>query len=132
MGLGKSAGLPTFRGWASAAQGRHPAEHGWTDIANLLWGLGHQQISPLDIRDNLPVIHQWPPQLRACIERPGRRVYPARAKEMLVRRLVGQLYPSHLDLHAYRVLLVAATGHTPEEVTTLTDDDVEFLPAASD
>ena len=41
----------------------------------------------------------------------------------------SQLYPSHLDLHAYRVLLVAATGHAPEEVTALTIDDVEFLPS---
>ena len=41
---------------------------------------------------------------------------------------MSQLYPSHLDLHAYRVLLVAATGYTPEEVTALTDTDVEFLP----
>ena len=26
-------------GWASAARGRHPAKHGWTDSTNLLWGL---------------------------------------------------------------------------------------------
>ena len=72
-------------GWASAAQGRHPAEHGWTTVTNLLWGLARQQVSPLDIRDNLPVIHRWPPQLRACIERPNRPVFPARAKGMLMR-----------------------------------------------
>ena len=29
----------------------------------------------------------------------------------------------------YRILLVAATGHAPEEVTTLTIDDVELLPS---
>lgn len=116
-------------GWRTAAQGRHPGERGWTDVANLLFGLAHQHVSPSDIRDNLPVVHSWPPELTACIERPGRPVYPARAKELLVRWLVRQLYPSHLDLHAYRVLLVAATGHSPEEVTTLTLDDVEFLPA---
>ncbi|MEU2005387.1 hypothetical protein ACH47B_30070 [Rhodococcus sp. NPDC019627] len=116
-------------GWAWAAQGRDPAEHGWTSVANLLWGLARQQVSPLDIRDNLPVIHRWPPELRACIERPDRPVFPARAKGMLVRWLVRQLYPGHLDLHAYRVLLVAATGHTSEEVTALTGEDAEFLPS---
>ncbi|MGV9868692.1 hypothetical protein [Rhodococcus koreensis] len=116
-------------GWASAARGRHPAEHGWTNVANLLWGLSRQQVSPLDIRDNLPVVHRWPPELRACIECPDRPVFPARAKGMLVRWLVRQLYPGHLDLHAYRVLLVAATGHTSEEVTALTGEDVEFLPS---
>jgi len=116
------------QGWALAQQGRHPAEHGWTDPADLLWGLAHRQVSPLDIRDNLPVVHDWSPQLRACIERDNRPVFAARAKAMLVRWLVGQLYPGHLDLHAYRVLLVAATGHAPEEITGLTLDDVEFLP----
>jgi hypothetical protein len=117
------------QGWTLAAQGRHPAEDRWTSVPNLLWGLANQQVSPRDIRDNLPVIHQWPPPLRAGIEQPDRPVYPARAKEMLTRWLVHQLYPSGLDLHAFRVLLVAATGHAPEEVTTLTEGDVEFLPA---
>ena len=116
-------------GWASAARGGHPAEHGWTDSTNLLWGLANQQVSPIDICANLPVVHRWPPELRACIEQPDRPIYPRLAKIILVRWLVSQLYPSHLDLHAYRVLLVAATGHTPEEVTALTDTDVEFLPS---
>ena len=47
---------------------------------------------------------------------------------ILVRWLVSRLYPSHVDLHAYRVLLVAATGYTPEEITALTERDVEYLP----
>lgn len=116
------------RGWELAAEGHHPDEHGWTSVSNLLWGLANQQISTADIRDNLPVIHDWPEQLRSCIESPARAVYPARAKEILVRWLVQQLYPWGLDLHAFRVLLVAATGHAPEEVTALRENDVEFLP----
>lgn len=116
------------RGWKLAAEGHHPQEGGWTSVCNLLWGLANQQISPTDIRDNLPVIHEWPEQLRSCIEIPQRAVYPARAKAILVRWLVQQLYPWGLDLHAFRVLLVAATGHAPEEVTTLREDDVEFVP----
>jgi NADPH:quinone reductase-like Zn-dependent oxidoreductase len=48
---------------------------------------------------------------------------------VVARWLVRQLYPCDLDLHAFRVLLIAATGgHAPEEVTGLTEDDVEFLP----
>jgi hypothetical protein len=50
---------------------------------------------------------------------PDQPVFPARAKEILIRWLVRQLYPDHLDLHAYRILLVAATGHASEEVTGL-------------
>jgi hypothetical protein len=116
------------RGWQSAAEGQHPGEHGWATVGNLLWGLANEQIAPTDIRDHLPVIHEWPPQLRSCIQSLDRPVYPARAKAILVRWLVHQLYPSALDLHAFRVLLVAATGHTSEEVTALRKNDVEFLP----
>lgn len=116
-------------GWASAARGRHPAQHGWTDTTNLLWGLAHQEISPIDIRRNLPIFYRWPADLRACIEQPGRDVYAGLAKLALIRWLVSQLYPTHLDLHAYRVLLVAATGHAPEEVTALCETDVEYLPS---
>ena len=115
-------------GWDSAGHGRHPAEHGWTDKTNLLWGLALRKVSPTDIRANLPIVHQWPAELRACIEQTDRALVPGLAKLTLVRWLVSQLYPTHLDLHAYRVLLVAATGHTPEEVTALADTDVEYLP----
>src|SRR5262249_13906980 len=85
-------------GWAAAAGGRHPGDHGWDDVDNLLWGLAHRQVSPKQICDHLPVVHEWPPQLRQCIESVDRPVFAARAKEMLVRWLVQQLYPSHLDL----------------------------------
>jgi hypothetical protein len=114
---------------ATAAQGRHPAEHGWTDTTNLLWGLANQQVTPIDICANLPVVHHWPPELRARIAQADQPIYPRLAKPILLRWLVSQLYPTHLDLHAYRVLLVAATGHTPEEVTSLSDTGIEFLPA---
>ena len=117
------------QGWAAAEAGRHPGEHGWGDVNNLLWGLAYGQVSPRQIRDHLPVVHDWPPALRACIQSADRPVFAARAKEILVRALVQQLYPSHLDLHAYRVLLVAATGHSPEEITALRVEDVELLPS---
>jgi hypothetical protein len=116
-------------GWASAGQGRDPAQYGWTDTTNLLWGLANQRISPRDISTNLPVVSDWPAELRACIERSDRPLVPGLAKIVLARWLVSQLYPTHRDLHAYRVLLVAGTGHAPEEVTALTEGDVEFLPS---
>ncbi|MFI5540645.1 hypothetical protein ACIA5H_30050 [Nocardia sp. NPDC051900] len=72
-------------GWAWAARGSHPADHGWTDVANLLWGLAHLEITPIDIRANLPMMREWPPELRACIETADRPVYTQSAKQMLVR-----------------------------------------------
>jgi hypothetical protein len=46
----------------------------------------------------------------------------------LLRVLVHMLHPHNLDLHPFRVLLMAATGHTSEEITGLAEDDVEFTP----
>ena len=109
--------------------GRHPAEHGWGDITNLLWGLAHGQISPREVLDNLPIVHHWPPELRACIQPPDRPIAAARAKEMLTRWLVQQLYPS--PPRPARLPDPAGRGDRarPEEVTTLTINDVEFLPS---
>lgn len=119
------------RGWGLVAQGRHPAKHGWTRIENLVWGLAQRVVTPDDIRRNLPRCRDWPPELRACIEPPGTVVHPRTAKRLLVTWLLAQLYPGDLDLHAFRVLLVASTGHAPEEVSDLTTADVEFLPGGS-
>jgi hypothetical protein len=46
----------------------------------------------------------------------------------LLLALLRQLYPAQEDLHAFRVLLVAATGHAPEEITGLSEHDVDFTP----
>jgi hypothetical protein len=47
---------------------------------------------------------------------------PDFGKRALLRFLVRQLFLSNLDLQAYRILLMAATGRTPEEVTALDED----------
>lgn len=116
-------------GRALAAQGRRPGEHGWTEAANLLCGLAGEHITPKDIQLALPPSRGWPPALRAHLEdlpRPGGR---AVTRQMLVQWLVRQLYPTDLDLHAFRVLLVVATGGAaPEEITGLSTNDVEFAP----
>ena len=115
-------------GWARAGRGGHPAQLGWTDVDNLLWGLALGDMSPREIRAHLPVWSEWTPELRALIEQPsGGHVDARQSKSLLLRWLTRQLYPSDMDLHAFRVLLVAATGgSTPEEVTGLTEPDVEF------
>lgn len=111
-----------------AGRGHHPATHGWAEIDNLLWGLVEQTVTPAEIAAHLPPYQDWPAELRACIAQSGKAVQPRTAKNALVRWLVRQLYPHNVDLHAYRVLLLAATGHAPEEVTALTEKDIEFIP----
>ncbi|MFF2409774.1 hypothetical protein [Streptomyces sp. NPDC058092] len=113
-------------GWAMVAAGGHPAEHDWSRMPDLLWALAHQAVSPREMATN--AVFPLSPELRALIPEnvkvtgssSGMRCY------FLVRGLLNQLYPNGRDLHAFRVLLVAATGHTPEEVTGLSEDSVEF------
>lgn len=119
------------QGWERAAEGRHPAEHGWTDASNLLWGMANQEITPADIAAHLPPYRQWPDELRECVaaDRPQSRPrFAGQMQPALVRWLVRQLFPDAFDLHAYRILLVDATGYSPDEITPLTEDSVEFLP----
>jgi hypothetical protein len=114
------------KGWRLAGQGQHPGS--WTNVADLLSGLASQEVTLEEIRANLPSLSQWPAALRECIQRPGQPVLPNHARTRLLEYLVRQLYPCDLDLHPFRVLLVAATGHAPEEISALTEDDVEFFP----
>ncbi|MET7388301.1 hypothetical protein ACFYPT_04245 [Streptomyces sp. NPDC005529] len=115
-------------GWAMVAEGAHPAQHGWFSLPNLLWGIAHQAVSPREIVRNLPP--PWPPELHALVPSHIRLdgVGCGMRRYFLVRGLLHQLYPNEQDLHGFRVLLVAATGHAPEEVAGLKEDSVEFTP----
>lgn len=115
-------------GWTSADQGQHPDHGSWTSIPDLLWGLSREKIGPADIRAALPSPKQWPDSLRTLVARPDGTVCAQLAKTKLSGKLVAQLYPTTLDLHPFRVLLIDATGHAPEEVTGFGERDVEFLP----
>ncbi|MFF9714659.1 hypothetical protein ACF1DW_03535 [Streptomyces sp. NPDC014603] len=114
------------KGWEMAAAGGHPAVHGWSRMPDLLWALAHRAMLPLEMYQQI----SFPlgPELAALIPDNIRTEGPycGMRGHVLVRSLLNQLYPNERDLHAFRVLLVAATGHAPEEVTGLTEDSVEF------
>ncbi|MFJ1709566.1 hypothetical protein [Kitasatospora sp. NPDC088346] len=115
-------------GWHLADQGKHPETGSWLCLPDLLWGLARGQISPKDITSRLPAPSAWPQDLRELAMRPDGSIPATAAGQILARRLVAWLYPTTLDLHAFRVLLVDATGCTSEEVTRFGAKDVEFLP----
>ncbi|WP_374701869.1 hypothetical protein [Streptomyces sp. CB02959] len=114
-------------GWDLAEQGRHPMSGSWTRIPDLLWGLSRDEITPDDIRVNMPPVRQWSPELRdLAVGKAG--FLPQFARIQLCRWLFRQLYPFTRELHAFRVLLMDATGYASEEVTGFGESDVEFLP----
>ncbi|WP_411088077.1 hypothetical protein [Streptomyces sp. 061-3] len=108
------------KGWALADVGRDPRVDGWAEPANLLWALAHGVWTCEDIAERLPPFAQWPAPLRKLLP-PG--ILPQHTVNCLLRNLIGMLYPHNLDLHAYRILLMAATGRTSEEVVALHEDD---------
>ncbi|MEU5050138.1 hypothetical protein [Streptomyces sp. NPDC021096] len=115
-------------GWELASQGQHPDEGSWMALPDLLWGLANDVVTPQDISRRLPPSRLWTDELRQCIRRPDGTMPTTTARTALNRWLAAQLWPNTLDLHAFRVLLVDATGHPPEEVSQLTEEGVEFMP----
>ncbi|MEU0482831.1 hypothetical protein ABZ260_27055 [Streptosporangium sp. NPDC006013] len=110
-----------------AAQG-HPDQHGWLNPANLLWALAEGQMSFAEL-ERLPSLKEWPQELREVAEWRGIRLVPAWCRYQLAVSLAGLLYLRAGDLQAFRLLLGAATGHSPEEITGLRVGDVEFTPS---
>ncbi|MFJ2769559.1 hypothetical protein [Streptomyces sp. NPDC087300] len=116
------------KGWAWAERGSHPGRGSWTSIADLLWGLAHEEVTPDDIRQQLPHAREWPPELQEFASGPGGVLVSKVARRQLCCKLIATLYPTTLDLHAFRVLLMDATGYTSEEVTGFGEKEIEFLP----
>ncbi|MYQ94845.1 hypothetical protein GTY20_27975 [Streptomyces sp. SID4946] len=113
-------------GWDMAEAGGDPAGHGWSRMPDLLWAMAHRAVSPRELAKKVPF--PLSPELAALIPDNVRTEGQSCGMRgsFLVRGLLNQLYPNERDLHAFRVLLVAATGHSPEEVAGLTEEAVEF------
>jgi hypothetical protein len=113
------------KGRALAETGVDPEVGGWLEPANLLWAIAHDAWSTWEISRRLPRQAEWPSSLSSLL--------PAQApvglvRQMLLAALVRQLFLHNMDLHCFRILLMAATGRASEEVTGLDENDIEFGP----
>jgi hypothetical protein len=113
------------------AAGRALAEQGDTSAAR----------DSLEIPDLLGAIWSGVPTREICEALPSRwdmpehfeqfiapDSWPGAGKMYVMQGLTAMLFPTDMDLHAYRILLMSATGRTSEEVSGLTEEDVEYLP----
>lgn len=116
------------RGRELVGEGADPRTAGWNSLANLAFGLANDLVSPLEIWRALPGHRSWQPELKEIFDFTGVRFNPNMGRYLLTIAIASLLYPRNIDLQSFRVLLVAATGHAPEEVAYLTEDDVEFVP----
>ncbi|MEU8971645.1 hypothetical protein AB0D11_20640 [Streptomyces monashensis] len=113
------------KGWALAESGVDPEVGGWLEPANLLWAIAHDVWSVWEISRRLPRLSEWPASLVAFLPD---NAPVGMARQMLLRALVRQLFLHNMDLHCFRILLMAATGRASEEVSGLDEDDIEFGP----
>jgi integrase len=114
-------------GRALLQRGADPDIAGWSEPANLLWALDRGTLTVERMRRHLPRrLLDWPPGLLGLV--------PAGMQATCQSVLLGlchQLYPSALDLQAFRVLLLLSmTGCTPEELHDLRLEDIEFTDGA--
>jgi hypothetical protein len=112
------------RGRELAAAGVDPRSGGWLAPANLLWGIAREAVSTEEIARYLPQ-GGWPLELSELLQGEPNPFDP---KRRLINDLVRMLYLHNDDLHAFRILLMAGTNRASEEITGLTEDDVEFQP----
>ncbi|UNO42985.1 hypothetical protein [Streptomyces sp. MST-110588] len=111
--------------WDLVARGGDPAAGGGQESANPLWAIAHDACSVTELSQHLPTWEAMPAPLRSLLPPDAP---PGSGKRRLLRHLVHQLFLHNRDLQPYRVLLMAATGRTSEEVSALNEDDIEYGP----
>ncbi|MCX4669633.1 hypothetical protein OG453_23605 [Streptomyces sp. NBC_01381] len=114
------------RGRELVAQGGPPAAHGWTDIANLLWAVQVGGFTWRELARSLPPLSTWTQEMRELASSRAGAVRPDSARSQFCTGLLTYLHVTQDDMHAFRILIMAATGHAPEEITGLGESDVEF------
>lgn len=114
-------------GRALLQRGTDPGIAGWEEPANLLWALNRGTLTAGQMRRHLPQrLADWPPALLGLVPA-GMQA----TRQTVLLGLCHQLYPSALDLQAFRVLLLLSmTGCTPEELHDLRLQDIEFTDGA--
>lgn len=112
-------------GLALLERGVDPRNAGWVSPANLLWATRHlaRPGSPGIVSQVGSAASQLPAADRAILDLDPDATMPGLA---VLNRLVSMLYPTDVELIAFRSLLQLDTGAAPEELTCLTLDDLEW------
>ncbi|MFI5895671.1 hypothetical protein ACIA5D_36805 [Actinoplanes sp. NPDC051513] len=112
-----------IRAGRELAAGLEPVD-GWWELENLLAVISRDPRACEEVFTRWPDVNVVPLSLQKLAS--GGSTWPSPRK--LAQFLVAQLFVTTMDLHAYRILLMAATGRASEEITGLTEDDIEFTP----
>ncbi|MFE9252915.1 hypothetical protein, partial [Streptomyces sp. NPDC007088] len=117
------------RGRDMLEHGVDPREGGWHEPANLLWAATHPwlltaKVLKLQFRQN---VLSWPEPVKALLPAAPDGTLLKRGFRYLVAELGRLLFPTEVDLQAFRVLLMLGMSDTsPEELHFLQLPDIEF------
>ncbi|MEU2587975.1 hypothetical protein ABZ612_34860 [Streptomyces avermitilis] len=117
------------RGRDMLEHGVDPREGGWHAPANLLWAATHPWLLAVEIlkpqfRQN---VLSWPEPVKALLPTAPDGTLLKRGFSYLVAELGHLLFPTEMDLQAFRVLLMLGMSDTsPEELHFLQLPDIEF------
>ncbi|MFF6829858.1 hypothetical protein [Streptomyces longwoodensis] len=117
------------RGRDLLERGIDPREGGWHEPANLLWAAAHPSL--LTVKVLKPQFRQnvlsWPEPVKALLPTAPDGTLLKRGFRYLVAELGRLLFPTEMDLQAFRVLLLLGMSDTsPEELHYLQLPDIEF------
>lgn len=114
------------RGRELLATGRDPRVHGWSSLSNMVWGTHH-----LFNEENSSILKHLSQAFDALSDTEQRELggrHPQRkgGSFHIARNLMSLLYPTALDLNAYRALLQLDTGAAPEEITDIKISELQW------
>lgn len=114
------------RGRRLLEAGRDPRVHGWSSLPNMIWGTHHLA------KEGIPsFLNDMSQSFDALSESEqgelgGPHPHGKGRSFHIVRNLMSLLYPTALDLNAYRALLQLETGAAPEEITDIKPSELQW------
>lgn len=107
-------------------EGKDPRLDGWHSLPNLVWAARHltrpgESTIVRQLTKVASALTASDMKLLGSIDTAGRR-----RGFVLLDRLVALLYPTDVELMAFRTLLQLETGAAPDELTDITVDDIEW------
>ncbi|MFE2972778.1 hypothetical protein ACFXKC_56530 [Streptomyces sp. NPDC059340] len=117
------------RGRQLLARGVDPREGGWHEPANLVWAAAHPRLLTVEVlKPQFPQnVLSWPEPVKDLLPAASDGTLLKRGFRYLVAELGALLFPTEMDLQAFRVLLLLGMSDTsPEELHDLQLPDIEF------
>lgn len=108
------------------ALGKDPRAHGWSNVPNMLWATHNLTLSGMpsilkEISMSFDSLTESEQYLLG-----GPHPFGRGRSVRIIRNLMSLIYPTALDLSAYRTLLQLESGAAPEEITNINTKELQW------